>query len=60
MNPRFSTVIYTETWNESWILFDYLLGNKDIDVLSKKIEEKPCGIRMVKYFDQLFYKLLSR
>ena len=55
INPRFSTFIYTDTWNESWVIFDYLLGNQDIDVLSKKFEEKPSGIRMVRYCDQLFY-----
>jgi hypothetical protein len=54
INPRFFTFIYTDTWNESWIIFYYLLGTKDIDVLSKKFEEKPSGIRMVRYFINYF------
>tara|TARA_B110001469_G_C9456052_1_gene230092 strand:- start:336 stop:608 length:273 start_codon:yes stop_codon:yes gene_type:complete len=39
INPRLSTFIYTDTWNESWIIFDYPLGNKDIDVLSKSLKK---------------------
>jgi len=39
INPRLSTFIYTDTGNENWIIFDYLLGNKDIDVLSKSLKK---------------------
>ena len=55
INPRFSSFIYSDHWNDIWVLFDLILGHVTFDGAVNLYNEKPEKIRMVRYFDQVFY-----
>lgn len=56
INPRFSSFIYSDTFNDIWVLFDLYLGKKSVEEARESYRDKPSGIRMIRYFDQYFYK----
>jgi carbamoyl-phosphate synthase large subunit len=56
INPRLSTFLYTDDWNEPYFAVKLALGefsNKDVEMLQADV---PVNLRMVRYFDQCFFE----
>lgn len=56
INPRLSTFLYQNDWVEPYFAIKLALGEfttDDVRALQKKV---PLGLRMVRYFDQYFYR----
>lgn len=55
INPRFSSFIFAENWCDVWIMFDLLRGVITKREASEAYNQIPSGIRMTRYFDQVFH-----
>ena len=58
INPRLSTFIYSNEWNELYFAIKLALGEfskEDIRSLQMNV---PIGTRMIRYFDQIFFEVL--
>ena len=55
INPRTSTFIYGEGFNEPWLAVKLALGMIDPDTVAGYQSRIPIGRRMVRYMDQVFY-----
>lgn len=55
INPRTSTFIYSDDFNEPWIAVKLAMGLMDADGVKAFRSRIPIGRRMVRHMDQIFY-----
>ncbi len=56
INPRLSTFLYKDEWNEPYFAIKYALGELSKAGLRALASEIPANLRMIRYFDQYFYE----
>jgi carbamoyl-phosphate synthase large subunit len=56
INPRLSTFLYTPQWVEPYFAVKLALGEYSPDDVRALQKEVPVGLRMIRYFDQIFYR----
>ncbi|MEO5377974.1 MAG: ATP-grasp domain-containing protein [Magnetococcus sp. DMHC-6] len=57
INPRLSTFLYTDTWNEPYFAVKMALGEYTPEQVRMLREKVPANLRMIRYFDQHFFTL---
>lgn len=55
INPRLSTFLYSDTWNEPYFAIKLALGEMEIDEFKVLQKSVPLNLRMIRYFDQVFF-----
>jgi carbamoyl-phosphate synthase large subunit len=59
INPRLSTFMYAESWNEPYFAIRLALGEMSLEEVSNLQAKVPKDIRMIRYFDQVFFETLT-